>query len=67
MSGIPSEPPPPDYLRVVLRMIRSLAEAEVLWAEGQEIADRLDRMAEQANEESERERLGDLADALRGL
>jgi len=67
MSGIPSEPPPPDSLRVVLRMIRSLAEAEVLWAQGQEIADRLDRMAEQANEEAERERLGDLADALRGL
>jgi len=39
----------------------------VLWAEGQEIADRLDRMTEQANEEAERERLGDLADALRGL
>ena len=67
MSGIPTEPPPPDSLRVVLRMIRSLAEAEVLWAQGQEIADRLDRMAEQANEEAERERLGDLADALRGL
>jgi len=64
MSRIPSEPPPPpDSLRVV----GSLAEAEVLWAEGQEIADRLDRMTEQANEEAERERLGDLADALRGL
>lgn len=48
-------------------MIRSLAEAKVLWAEGQEIADRLDRMAEQVDEEAERERLGDLADALRGL
>ena len=48
-------------------MGRSRAEAEVLWAQGQEIADRLDRMAEQVNEEAERERLGDLADALRGL
>lgn len=59
--------PPPDSVELVLRMIRSLAEAEALWAEGQQIADRLDRMAEQANEEAERERLGDLADALRGI
>jgi hypothetical protein len=48
-------------------MIRSLDEARALWQQGQEIADRLDRTAEQANEEAERERLGDLADALRGL
>lgn len=59
--------PPPDSVELVLRMIRSLAEAEALWAEGQQIADRLDRLAEQANEEAERERLGDLADALRGI
>ena len=45
----------------------SLDEARELWQQGQEIADRLDRAAEQANEEAERERLGDLADALRGL
>jgi len=67
MSRSPSEPPPPDSVDEVLHVVRSLAEAEVLWAQGQEIADRLDRMAEQVNEEAERERLGDLADALRGL
>ena len=67
MSSIPENTPPPDSVDVVLGMIRSLAEARVLWEQGQEIADRLDRAAEQANEEAERERLGDLADALRGL
>ena len=67
MGRIPDTTPDPDSVDVVLGMIRSLAEARVLWEQGQEIADRLDRAAEQANEEAERERLGDLADALRGL
>jgi hypothetical protein len=67
MSRIPKNTPPPDSVDEVLHVGRSRADAEVLWAQGQEIADRLDRMAEQVNEEAERERLGDLADALRGL
>ena len=67
MGRIPDTTPDPDFVDVVPGMIRSLAEARVLWEQGQEIADRLDRAAEQANEEAERERLGDLADALRGL
>ncbi len=67
MSRVPENTPPPDSVDVVPGMIRSLDEARALWQQGQEIADRLDRTAEQANEEAERERLGDLADALRGL
>lgn len=66
MGRIPQNTPP-DSVDLAPCMIRSLDEARVLWEQGQEIADRLDRTAEQANEEAERERLGDLADALRGL
>lgn len=43
------------------------AEAERLWDAGQQLAARLERRAEDAADEDERERLGDLADALRGI
>lgn len=42
-------------------------EAERLWDHGQQVAARLERLAEQTRDEDERERLGDLADALRGI
>lgn len=42
-------------------------EAEAMWERGQDLAARLEHAAEQATEEAERERLGDLADALRGI
>lgn len=42
-------------------------EAERLWDYGQQLAARLERRAEEAADEDERERLGDLADSLRGL
>jgi hypothetical protein len=41
--------------------------AERLWDHGQQLADRLDRLADEQHDEAERERLGDLADSLRGI
>lgn len=57
-------PPPPAFPDLV---VRDLDSANAAWAAGQEIADRLERKAEAEHDEDERERLGDLADALRGL
>lgn len=42
-------------------------DAEGLWALGQDVAARLERAAEDAVDDAQRERLGDLADSLRGL
>ncbi len=54
-------------MRTEATAITTQAEAERLWAVGQQVAARLERRAEEAQEEDERERLGDLADALRGI
>jgi hypothetical protein len=54
-------------MRIEAEKITSRTEAERLWDHGQEIAARLERAAEEAAEEADRDRLGDLADALRGL
>jgi hypothetical protein len=56
-----------DAMRTEAEKITSRTEAERLWDHGQEIAARLERAAEEAAEEADRDRLGDLADALRGL
>lgn len=47
--------------------ITTRAEAERVWDHGQDVAAQLERAAEEQADEAERERLGDLADALRGL
>jgi len=47
--------------------VTSYEEAEDLWRHGQDVAAQLERAAEEQADEAERERLGDLADALRGL
>ncbi len=63
-AGTPprNTPPPPDLGAVVNR-----AEAEALWEYGQALAAALERQAEDAQDDADRERLGDLADGLRGI
>ena len=65
MHHRPMTPPPPAQDDPHAASVPDVALA--LWREGQDVADRLDRAAEQQHDEDERERLGDLADALRGL
>jgi hypothetical protein len=43
------------------------AEAEAMWEHGQALAAALERQAENAQDDADRERLGDLADGLRGI
>lgn len=47
--------------------VTSREEAERVWADGQALADRLERRAQDEHDAAERERVGDLADALRGI
>ena len=58
----PRNTPPPDLGAVVNR-----AEAEAMWEHGQALAAALERQAENAQDDADRERLGDLADGLRGI
>lgn len=57
-------PPPPD---VGDSSVWDRSSADDRWREGQDVAAALDLRIEAAQHEAERERLGDLADALRGL
>lgn len=41
--------------------------AEALWRDGQDLAAALERQAEAEQDAAEQERLGDLADGLRGV
>lgn len=59
-------PPPPDCSDGAMR-VSGREDAEALWRDGQDLAAALERQAEAEQDAAEQERLGDLADGLRGI